>query len=213
MRAWLAGGGDFYSEGFKPDKKDIIIAVDAGFARLKALGINPNMVVGDFDSLEYVPIHPNIEKHPCIKDDTDTMLAVKKGIELGCDEFFIFGGTGGRIAHTLGNIQVLANLAESGKIGYLIDKDYIVTAIRKCSLVFGGGHTGYISLLPWGAREAEVTIKGLAYELNRSPLPSDRPLGISNEFTGKQAKITTFDNTVVAVFENHGMYPKKEAEN
>ncbi len=213
MKAWLAGGGDFYAEGFKPNENDLIIAVDAGFAQLKAIGIEPSMVVGDFDSLEFVPDHPNIEQHPAIKDDTDTMLAVKKGIELGCDEFLIFGGTGGRIAHTLGNIQVLSYLAESGKIGYIIDQNYIITAIQNSTLLFNAKHSGYISLVPWGANEAKVTLKGLAYELDRTPLPADKPLGISNEFTGKQATVTSHENTVVAVFENHGLFPAKETEN
>ncbi len=210
MKAWLAGGGDFYADGFKPNKNDIVIAVDAGFAQLEEIGITPNLVVGDFDSLKFVPNHPNIEQHPCIKDDTDTMLAAKKGIELGCDEFYIFGGTGGRIDHTLGNIQVLAYLAENGKIGYITDKNYIITAIQNSSIVFSSKHSGYISLLPLGAKEAKVTLTGLKYELDRSPLPFDRPLGISNEFTGKKAKITAYANTVAAVFENHGIFPNKE---
>ncbi len=213
MRAWLAGGGDFYAEGFKPNENDIIIAVDAGFARLEAMGINPHMVVGDFDSLEFVPNHPNIEQHPAVKDDTDTMLAVKKGIDAGCDEFYIFGATGGRLAHTLGNIQVLCYLAEHGKAGYIIDKKYVITAFCNSSLAFTTEHRGYISLLPWGAQEAAVTITGLKYELERAPLPCDKPLGISNEFTGNKAKITAFENTVVAVFENQNILPEKDEIN
>ncbi len=208
--AWLAGGGDFYAEGFKPDENDIIIAVDAGYTRLKEIGVEPDLVVGDFDSLEYVPNHPNVERHPSIKDDTDTMLAVKKGIDQGCTRFMIFGGTGGRIAHTLGNIQVISFLAEQGFEGYITDKDCVITAINNCALAFSAQHSGYISLLPWGVKQAEISIKGLKYELERTCLPHDRPLGISNEFTGTAAKITAYNGTVIAVFENRSILPERE---
>lgn len=208
--AWLAGGGDFYAEGFTPDKDDTVIAVDAGYAQLKAMGIEPDLVVGDFDSLKFVPDHPNIEQHPPVKDDTDTMLAVKKGIELGCERFMIFGGTGGRIAHTLGNIQTLCFIAEQGLAGYMVDRNYIFTAINNSTLRFSSRHSGYISLLPWGAKEAEASIKGLKYELERAPLPHNRPLGISNEFTGAHAEITAYDDTVIIVFENQKLLPERE---
>lgn len=208
--AWLAGGGDFYADGFTPEKNDIIIAVDAGYAYLESIGIIPHLVVGDFDSLEYIPNHPNVETHPAVKDDTDTMLAIKEGIAMGCTRFMIFGGTGGRIAHTLGNLQALSFIAESGFEGYMIDEKYIFTAINNSTLVFSNQHRGYISALPWGAKQAEISIKGLKYELECSPLPHNRPLGISNEFTGNEAQITAYDNTVAIVFENQGILPERE---
>lgn len=208
--AWLAGGGDFFAAGFRPQQNDIIIAVDAGYSCLNAIGIVPDTVVGDFDSLQFVPDHPDVETHPAIKDDTDMMLAVKKGIEKGCTRFMIFGGTGGRIAHTLGNLQTLCYIAESGFEGYIVDKDYIFTAVSNGRLVFSGEHSGYISLLPWGTKNAQVTLKGLKYELDRTPLPHNRPLGISNEFTGRQAAITAHSGTVIAVYENQGILPERE---
>ena len=206
----LVGGGDFYAEGFRPEKENLIIAVDAGYERLTELGITPDLVVGDFDSLGFVPDHPNTETHPSIKDDTDTMLAVIKGIEAGCDRFLIYGGTGGRIAHTFGNIQVLAHLAKEGKQGFIIDKDYVIAAARDCTLTFSKENSGYISLIPWGSESCTVTLKGLKYELESAPLPSDRPLGISNEFTGKAAEITVHDGTAVIIIESSGILPERE---
>lgn len=206
----LVGGGDFYAEGFRPEKDNLIIAVDAGYKRLTEIGIEPDLVVGDFDSLEFVPDHPNIERHPSIKDDTDTMLAAKKGIEAGCERFIIFGGTGGRIAHTLGNIQVLAYLAQQNKQGFIVDKDYIITAATNCTLHFSKENSGYISLLPWGDKSCTVTLKGLKYELERFPLPFDRPLGISNEFTGKAAAVTIHDGIAIIIIESAGILPERE---
>ena len=209
----LVGGGDFYAEGFKPEKDNLIIAVDAGYQRLKELEITPDLVVGDFDSLGFVPDHPNTETHPSVKDDTDTMLAVEKGIEAGCDRFLIFGGTGGRIAHTFGNIQILSFLANKGKQGFIIDKAYTVTAAKDCTLRFDKSMSGYISILPWGCEECILTLEGLKYELERAPLPCDRPLGISNEFTGKAAVITAHNGTAAIIIETAGILPEREDEN
>lgn len=206
----LVGGGDFFAEGFRPEKDNLIIAVDAGYQRLTELGITPDLVVGDFDSLGFVPDHPNTETHPSVKDDTDTMLAVNKGIEAGCDRFLIYGGTGGRIAHTFGNIQILGCLANKNKLGFVIDKDYTVTAAKDCTLRFDKNASGYISILPWGCESCTLTLRGLKYELDRAPLPCDRPLGISNEFTGKVAEITVHDGTAVIIIESPDILPERE---
>lgn len=206
----LVGGGDFYAEGFNPEKSNLIIAVDAGYKRLTELEITPDLVVGDFDSLGFVPDHPETEIHPSMKDDTDTMLAVNKGIEAGCDRFLIYGGTGGRIAHTFGNVQVLAHLADKSKQGFIIDKDYIITAAKNCTLCFDESMSGYISILPWGCEDCTVTLKELKYELDRTPLPCDRPVGISNEFTGKTARITVHHGTAIIIIESSGTLPERE---
>ncbi len=206
----LVGGGDFYAEGFKPEKDNLIIGVDAGYEKLTQLSITPDLVVGDFDSLGFVPNHPNTETHPSVKDDTDTMLAVKKGVEAGCDRFLIYGGTGGRIAHTFGNVQVLTHLANENKQGFIIDKDYIITAAKDCTLRFDENMSGYISIFPWGCDTCTVTLKGLKYELDCAPLPYDRPVGISNEFTGNSARITVHNGTAVIIIESSGTLPERE---
>ncbi len=207
-KCYIVGGGDFCKDAFRPDEDSLIIAADAGYKVLTEIGINPHMVVGDFDSLGYTPDHPETEVHPPVKDDTDMMLAVEKGVELGCEEFYIFGATGGRIAHTLGNLQVLACLADQGFTGFVIDKDTVITALHNCMLSFDEKASGYISLLPFGCDKAEVTLKGLKYELENAHLPCNRPLGISNEFTGTKAEITVNQGTVVAVWESTDIMPE-----
>ncbi len=208
-RCYIVGGGNFYKDAFCPDENSIIIAADAGYKALCDIDIPPDFVVGDFDSLGYTPDHPETEVHSPVKDDTDTMLAVEKGIELDCDEFYIFGATGGRIAHTLGNLQVLSFLAEKGFAGYMIDKDTVITAAQNCTLVFDKNASGYISLLPFGCDKANVTLKGLKYELENADLPCERPLGISNEFKGTKAEITVNQGTVIAVWESTDIMPQR----
>ena len=209
-KCFIVGGGDFCADIFRPDENAVIIAADAGYKVLNEIGVMPSIVVGDFDSLGYTPDHPETEVHPPVKDDTDMMLAVEKGIEIGCDEFYIYGATGGRVAHTLGNQQVLCYLAEKGFAGYVFDVDTVITAVNKSALVFDENASGYISLLPFGCNSAAVTLEGFKYEVESFALPHDKPLGISNEFTGKTARLTVHGGTVVAVWENTDVMPVKE---
>ena len=206
-RCFIVGGGDFCAELFKPQKDDMIIAADAGYKALEEIGITPDTVVGDFDSLGYTPEHSDVIEHSPIKDDTDTMLAVEIGISKGCVEFHIFGATGGRLAHTLGNLQVLKSIADQGLSGYIFDKNTVITAISNTTLSFKNA-SGYISLLPFGCDKARVTLTGFKYELEHGELPCGRPLGISNEFTAENASITVHSGTVVAVWESANLMPE-----
>lgn len=209
-KCYIVGGGDFYADAFLPDENSLIIAADAGYKVLADIGVMPHIVVGDFDSLGYTPDHPETEVHSPVKDDTDMMLAVEKGIANGCDVFYIFGATGGRIAHTFGNLQVLGFIAENGLSGYIFDRDTVITAVRESTLVFDKNASGYISLMPFGCDRANVTLDGFKYEVECCDLPCNRPLGISNEFTGKAARLTVHGGTVVAVWENTAVMPVKE---
>ncbi len=206
-RCFIVGGGDFCPELFAPKKDDLIIAADAGYKALESIGIIPDTVVGDFDSLGYTPKHNDVIEHSPIKDDTDTMLAVEIGIENGCNEFHIFGATGGRIAHTLGNLQVLKNIADQGMSGYIFDRNAVITVASGKMLSFVNA-SGYLSLIPFGCDKATVTLNGFKYELEHGEIPCNRPLGISNEFAGSKSDISVHSGTVVAVWENTGLLPE-----
>ena len=98
--------------------EDYLLAADGGLRHLQGLGRKPDLVLGDFDSLGYTPT--GAEVHPVEKDDTDSMLAMKLGLEMGFRTFHIYGGTGGRQDHTFANYQALISLARQGFHGYLI---------------------------------------------------------------------------------------------
>ena len=105
-----------------PAAEDYIIAADGGLAHTNALGITPHCILGDFDSLGYVPESANV--FPVEKDDTDAMLAVRRGLELGYKEFYLYGSLDGkRLDHTVANFQTLQFLCDHGAHGYLIGKD------------------------------------------------------------------------------------------
>lgn len=177
----------------------LTIAADGGLRHTQSLGLRPDVILGDFDSLGYV--HEDSYIYPVEKDDTDTMLAVRLGLERGCDFFLFYGAMDGpRLDHTVANFQTLAYLATHGARGALIGRDYIATVLSGESIEFPAAATGILSLFCLGA-SAEVTIKGLQYPLDHGILTPDFPLGVSNHFVGRAARITVHDGLVLALWD------------
>lgn len=186
---------------FNPKENDLIIAADGGYSTLKKLNIKPDLVVGDFDSLGSIPENENVVKHPVKKDDTDTLLAVKIGLEKGYKTFIIYGAIGGRLDHTLATIQTATFVAENGGIAYIYDGNYTVTAIKNSNLKFKNTTKGYLSIFALSGIAKGVSITGLLYELNNVELTPSFPLGVSNEFIGKESEITVTDGVLTIIFE------------
>lgn len=198
---YLVGAGIFDSTAFAPEQADYIIAADGGYLALEKLGIVPDLLVGDFDSIGSVPVHSNIIRHPVVKDETDMMLAVRQGLELGYRLFYLFGGTGGRLDHTLANIQLLTYLAGQGARGYLAGDGRLMTVVRDGTYHFENGHSGILSAFCLSDRAEDVTIRGLKYPLSNAVLTNDNPLGISNEFLGKEAIFTVKKGIILLMWE------------
>ena len=115
MACYIFGAGSYYGLRSKPDVSDYVIAADGGWRWCRSAGLTPDLLLGDFDSLGEVPAFDHILRVPVEKDDTDMMLAIKKGLERGCREFHLYGGTGGRRSdHTVANYQALLYLARRG---------------------------------------------------------------------------------------------------
>ena len=186
---------------FKPQKNDLIIAADGGYNTLTKLNIKPDLVVGDFDSLGEIPENENIIKHPVKKDDTDTLLAVKIGLEKGYKTFVIYGAVGGRLDHTVATIQTATFVAENGGIAYIYDGNHTVTAIKNSSINFKDNAKGYISIFALSGIAKGVSIKGLLYELNNAEITPHFPIGVSNEFIGKESKLSVTDGILTIIFE------------
>ena len=139
-------------------KEDYILAADGGLRHLEKLGMHPNGIIGDFDSLGYVP--EGAEVFPVEKDDTDAMLAARKGLELGFREFLFYGSLDGpRLDHTVANFQTLQFLADREAIGYLIGNDYLVTVLKNGSLSSPSGSEGILSVFCMGADAVGVTME------------------------------------------------------
>ncbi len=201
MICYIFGALDCSVTDFRPQENDLIIAADGGYSTLTKLNIKPNLVVGDFDSLGSVPENENIIKHPVKKDDTDTMLAVKIGLEKGYKTFIIYGAIGGRLDHTIATIQTATYVAENGGIAYIYDDKHTVTAIKNSAIKFPKNTKGYISIFALSGLCKGVTIKGLLYELDNAEISPDFPLGVSNEFLEKESEISVTDGILTIVFE------------
>ncbi len=208
----IFGAGEYEGNEFTrvPDGA-YIIAADAGYARLCASGVKPDLVVGDFDSLDAPPTGIPVVRHPVEKDDTDMLLAVREGFSRGFSHFYLFGGMGGRLDHTLANLQTLAFIAERGGIGYLIGKGFTAAAVRNGTLCFPAGMTGTISVFALGEPARGVYLTGLYYPLTDATLTPVWPLGVSNAFTGKAAAVAVRDGTLTVLWEG-GALPSASAD-
>ncbi len=202
---YVVGAGDNYGLDFTPKAGDMVIAVDGGFQILKENGMDADMVIGDFDSLQFIPQHSNVIVLNTEKDDTDMWAALKEGMETGYEVFHIYCGTGGRIEHTIANIQLLAELAQEGKQGVLYGKDYVITAITNRTITFPKQMSGYVSVFSHSETAEGVYLKGLKYELDNAKMTNTYPLGVSNEFIGEESTISVKNGTLLVVYPRMGV--------
>lgn len=187
---------------------DYVIAADGGFRHTETLGLQSDAILGDFDSLGYSPAGANV--FPVEKDDTDAMLAVRRGLQLGFREFLIYGGLDGpRLDHTFANVQTLHFLAEHGAYGYLIGETYILTVVKDSGVRFPAGAAGTISVFCVGPDAQGVTERGLHYALEDATLTSSFPLGASNHFTGKDAEISVKDGSLLLIWDRGNGLPER----
>lgn len=198
----VIGAGEFWKQAFQPRPGDYIIAADAGYCHLEATGYRPDLVLGDFDSLDRIPDHPHVLRLPVEKDDTDTLYAVKVGMELGYRRFALHGALGGpRLDHTLGNLQTLAYLTRRGCRGWILGpEDTVITVVHNGSLAFSAEQKGVLSVFCMGSQAEGVTLTGLKYPMEGGVLTCDFPLGVSNEFTGLPALIEVKRGTLLVLW-------------
>lgn len=197
---YIVGAGECNSLDIIPDKGDLTVAADAGYLYFKRSEITPDIVIGDFDSLGEIPMLENVVKLNPIKDITDMNAAVKAGIDRGYTEFHLYGACGGRIDHTLANIQLIASLAKKNIKAYIHSGSTVITAIHNKSLEFDSSYKGYISVLSHSDKCSGVCISGLKYTLDNATLSNDFSLGVSNEFIGTDSKITVKNGTAVIIY-------------
>ena len=187
---------------------DHVIAADGGLRHTQALGITPDTVLGDFDSLGFTPEGANV--FPVEKDDTDAMLAVRRGLALGYREFLLYGSLDGpRLDHTVANFQTLQYLADHGATGCLVGNTTMVTVVKEGSIAFPAGTKGTISVFCMGADAEGVTLEGLYYPLKNGTLTCGFPLGVSNHFTGEAAKISVKKGSLLVLWDRENGLPDR----
>lgn len=192
---YIFGAGERSSCDIQLSADDLVIAADGGFDYLKEIGLRADIVLGDFDSVaNYQDLPGDFIRYPKEKDDTDMMIALKEGLERGYTVFRIYGGLGGRLDHTLANIQALTYLSGNHATGTLYSDDYAISVITDGSISFGkdtpeNAAGNICSVFSLSDVSVGVTIQGMKYNLDGVTLTNGFPLGVSNEFTGKKSYI------------------------
>lgn len=202
-RCFVFSAGTYYGLREAPRPGDLVLAADAGYQNCRRAGIVPDLLLGDFDSMEQPPDFPRVQRAPVEKDDTDTMLAVRTGLEQGCEEFHLYGGTGGkRLDHTLANLQSLLFLRRHGARGYLYDDDFVWTVIENESLVIPRTvDWGLLSVFCMGAPASGIDEEGVQYPLRDASLTMEFPLGVSNHILEPEARVTVRRGTLLLGWE------------
>ena len=166
------------------------IFCDSGLRHMEALGVKPDLIVGDFDSHENPHMDVETIVLPHEKDDTDTVFAVREALRRGFEEFLLIGVVGGRLDHTLGNIAILLMLDSAGKKGFIAD-DYSDMEIVSGERALISGRYPYFSLLAVSGTAEGVTIKNAKFPLSDATITAEYPVGVSNEvLPGMTAEVT-----------------------
>ena len=204
----IIGASEFYEESIIKDKEDLLILADGGYnnyLKLKNYNLDDvDLLIGDFDSLDKNKIKLTnkakiITLNP-IKDDTDIFDAIKYGLDMGYNEFYMYGCLGGRIEHSIANIQILSYLKENNANGYLVDRSKIIRVIKNEKIEFDNTYKGYISIFSLVNECSGVTIKNLKYEIENHILTESFPLGIDNEFIGKCSSVEVKKGKLLVIY-------------
>ena len=177
-----------------------LIAADSGLDRCKAAGIVPDLAVGDFDSaVSKIPEGVERVTVPSEKDITDAWLAARIALERGYNELRFFCALGGRVSHSIANIQMLRDLKRQGAVGVLFGERCAMFLLEGKS-VRVQKYDGYLSLFALD-ETAVVSETGVKYPLDRHTLTNTFPLGVSNEITAEFAEITAHSGLCAVVLE------------
>ncbi len=179
------------------EQGDLVIAADGGADYCRKLGIEPDVVIGDMDSIERVPADvkrpgdAEIIQHPARKDATDLELAIRLALVRGVRSLVILGALGGRWDMSIGSLFLLALPELKGIPVTIIDgHQEIVLLTGKDKAIFHGKPGDTLSLLPVGGNAAGITLEGLDYPLLKGTLPQGSSRGISNVFQSDQATVS-----------------------
>ena len=178
---------------------DFFIFCDGGLKHMDALGVKPNLIIGDFDSASNPHMDVETITLPCEKDDTDTFYAVKEAVKRGFEEFLLVGVVGNRFDHTMGNISILLYLDSLGKKGTIID-DYSEMEVVSDKPVYVEDKYSYFSLLNMTGCAKGIKIEGAKYPLEDGEITCDYQYGISNEvLPGGKACVTVEEGRLLLV--------------
>lgn len=189
-------------------KGAVLIAADKGMDFFFRKQIQPDCIIGDFDSAEcesltYFRERGNVQiRELCpMKDDTDTESAIRYALKQGAEQITLLGATGSRLDHVLGNVELLGIGLKAGvPITIMDEKNRIRMIDRGIILKKSEQYGTYVSLLPYTKIVEHLTLRGFKYPLTDATLTGFCSLGVSNEIVEEEAEIT-FDGGILLVVE------------
>lgn len=193
---------------------DLILCADSGLLHALGAGLIPDAVIGDMDSLNEagfdrrkLPDKTLWIKSPKEKDQTDTGLCMEYAASQGCSEIIIVGGLGGRLDHTLANLQNMVGFSHQGINVTLLDENNRVHILTDSKLILPALPGYAVSVFSWTPVSSGVTLTGMAYPLTNATLTHDFPLGVSNEIIGDSANIQVRHGTLLVVCSKTNILP------
>lgn len=200
MRCVILCAGLFGELNFSFLPGDYIICCDGGYDYALKTGVRPQLIVGDFDSVQ-CPLPDDIEilRFPAKKDDTDSMIAVRAALARGCDEIILLYATGNRLDHTVANLTVLQFIVEQGAKGRLVGVGEEVWLIRDAAMTFPAQEGSSLSVFAWGEQAVGVTLSGVAYPLCEHTLTNAFPLGLGNRIVAQQAVVSVRRGSLLVI--------------
>ena len=198
----LVGAVGFNAFHFNKQNFDYVVAVDAGYTHLQNAGVIPDLVIGDFDSLDKKPHHSNVKQFPTRKDESDIELALQK-VATCYDTLVVYGCMGGRYDFTYAVFQLVAHFTQKGNSVFIVGQDTIVTGLCGDSFTtisFTEQAAGILSLFSFTDKITGVDELGLEYELHQATLYCDKPMGVSNAFKGVPSRISVNKGTALLFF-------------
>ncbi len=191
MKAFIYTGGKIHPAHITefPHEGDMILAADSGYSNALALGVKPQILLGDLDSLADHEPPRDIEliRVPAEKDDTDTQLAVRTALERGADEIVIVGGLEGRLDHTLSSVAILEYLDQNHIHALMTSGKNRVRFLRNNSTLIARSAYRYLSLIAADPIVKGVTLEGCKYPLKKARLSRTFQYAVSNEIVGNCA--------------------------
>lgn len=188
MRAVIIGSGSIKDYEYIKSKirsDDYIICADGGYDHALKLGVTPDILIGDFDSVKELPDETEKIKYPVRKDFTDGELAVRYAVEHGYDDVLLIGMTGDRADHTITDILLLSQC----KNGCVLDDNNEIYML-KGNIKIAGKAGDTISIVPVGGDLEGITTENLEYPLSNETLYFGESRGVSNVMCGESCSIT-----------------------
>ena len=175
---------------------DLLLCADGGARAALRFGLQPQRVIGDFDSLTDGELRAleqggaTLERHPTHKDETDLELALLYAANLPSDEIVVLGALGGRLDQTIANVLLLAMPALSRTRVLIAAGNEQTFLLRPGALLELCGEPGdVVSLIPFGGDAHGIITDGLEYPLRDESLLFGPARGVSNTMLGKRATI------------------------